>query len=259
VTPASVAGSLAVVNAENLFGMTITQTASEGAPSIYSSFSGVMDLKSGVFLCGTPEGVLLDSAATQMDTTGPEIISILPTEDPTQTIVSFNKPLDPISAQTSSNFALNNGVMVLAVMLMPGGKSVGLLTTPLVEGTTYTLTVNNVKDLTAGNVVAPNTYRTFIYSQGLAMTNLQVVSNKPYDWEILQVDDSVYLDRPYTYKSIPQIYQGLPVLRTASDDKIYADNPFISFDVNQDVTLHKYVWELNRASVLWLPGGYVCM
>ena len=66
VTPASLAGSLAVINAENLFGMTISQTASEGSPSIYSSFSGVMDLKSGVFLCGTPEGVLLDSAAVQM-------------------------------------------------------------------------------------------------------------------------------------------------------------------------------------------------
>ncbi|UCE45175.1 MAG: trimethylamine methyltransferase family protein [Methanobacteriota archaeon] len=66
VTPASIAGSLAVVNAENLFGMTMSQTASEGAPSIYSSFSGVMDLRSGVFVCGTPEGVLLDSAAVQM-------------------------------------------------------------------------------------------------------------------------------------------------------------------------------------------------
>ncbi|UCE80521.1 MAG: trimethylamine methyltransferase family protein [Methanobacteriota archaeon] len=66
VTPASIAGSLAVVNAENLFGMTISQTACEGAPSIYSSFSGVMDLKSGVFLCGTPEGILIDSAAVQM-------------------------------------------------------------------------------------------------------------------------------------------------------------------------------------------------
>ncbi|MDH3365072.1 MAG: trimethylamine methyltransferase family protein [Thermoplasmata archaeon] len=66
VTPASVAGSLAVINAENLFGLTITQTAAEGAPSIYSSFSGVMDLKSGVFLCGTPEGVLMDTAAIEM-------------------------------------------------------------------------------------------------------------------------------------------------------------------------------------------------
>lgn len=66
VTPASIAGTLAVINAENLCGMTISQAASEGAPSIYSSFSGIMDLKTGVFLCGTPEGVLMDSAAVQM-------------------------------------------------------------------------------------------------------------------------------------------------------------------------------------------------
>ncbi|UCE92409.1 MAG: trimethylamine methyltransferase family protein [Methanobacteriota archaeon] len=66
VTPASVAGSLAVINAENLCGMAMSQAASEGAPSIYSSFSGVMDLRTGVFLCGTPEGVLMDSAAVQM-------------------------------------------------------------------------------------------------------------------------------------------------------------------------------------------------
>ena len=66
VTPASIAGTLAVINAENLCGMAICQAASEGSPSIYSSFSGIMDLKTGVFLCGTPEGVLLDSAAVQM-------------------------------------------------------------------------------------------------------------------------------------------------------------------------------------------------
>lgn len=66
VTPVSIAGTLAVVNAENLCGLTITQIANPGAPSIYSSFSGVTDLKSGVFLCGTPEGVLMDTAAAEM-------------------------------------------------------------------------------------------------------------------------------------------------------------------------------------------------
>jgi trimethylamine--corrinoid protein Co-methyltransferase len=66
VTPVSIAGTLAVVNAENLCGLTISQIASPGAPSIYSSFSGVSDLKSGVFLCGTPDGILMDVAATEM-------------------------------------------------------------------------------------------------------------------------------------------------------------------------------------------------
>jgi len=66
VTPSSVAGTLAVVNAENLFGLTVTQVANPGAPSIYSSFSGVTDLRSGVFLCGTPEAILMDLGAIQM-------------------------------------------------------------------------------------------------------------------------------------------------------------------------------------------------
>jgi len=66
VTPVSIAGTLAVINAENLCGLTISQVANPGAPSIYSSFSGVTDLKSGVFLCGTPEGILMDVAGIEM-------------------------------------------------------------------------------------------------------------------------------------------------------------------------------------------------
>lgn len=66
VSPITVAGTLAVINAENLCGLTISQVASPGAPSIYSSFSGVSDLKTGVFLCGTPEGILMDVAAIEM-------------------------------------------------------------------------------------------------------------------------------------------------------------------------------------------------
>ena len=65
-TPVTLAGTLAVINAENLCGLTISQVASPGAPSIYSSFSGVTDLKSGIFLCGTSEGILLDTAAVEM-------------------------------------------------------------------------------------------------------------------------------------------------------------------------------------------------
>ncbi len=66
VTPISIAGTLAVVNAENLCGLAIAQIARPGAPSIYSSFSGVSDLKTGVFLCGTPDSVLMDVAAAEM-------------------------------------------------------------------------------------------------------------------------------------------------------------------------------------------------
>jgi trimethylamine--corrinoid protein Co-methyltransferase len=65
-TPVTLAGTLAVINAENLCGLTISQVASPGAPSIYSSFSGPADLKTGIFVCGTPEGALVDAAAVEM-------------------------------------------------------------------------------------------------------------------------------------------------------------------------------------------------
>lgn len=66
VTPVTVAGSLAIINAENLCGITISQVASPGAPNFYSSFSGVADLKTGVFLGASPEGVLMDVASAEM-------------------------------------------------------------------------------------------------------------------------------------------------------------------------------------------------
>ena len=66
VSPVSVAGTLAIINAENLCGLTMCQIANPGAPSIYSSFSGVTDLKTGVFVCGTPEAALMDGAAIEM-------------------------------------------------------------------------------------------------------------------------------------------------------------------------------------------------
>jgi len=54
-TPVTLAGSMAIIAAENLSG-----------PCLYSSFSGPTDLRTGVFLCGAPEGILLDSAAVEM-------------------------------------------------------------------------------------------------------------------------------------------------------------------------------------------------
>jgi len=65
-TPVTLAGSMAVIAAENLSGITMSQIAKPGAPGLYSSFSGPTDLRTGVFLCGAPEGILLDSAAVEM-------------------------------------------------------------------------------------------------------------------------------------------------------------------------------------------------
>lgn len=66
VCPVTLAGTASLVNAENLAGAVISQTASVGAPIVYSSESGPMDMRTGVFLSGSTEGALINSAGCQM-------------------------------------------------------------------------------------------------------------------------------------------------------------------------------------------------
>ncbi|OGS42463.1 MAG: hypothetical protein A3K67_04195 [Euryarchaeota archaeon RBG_16_62_10] len=66
VCPVTLAGTIALVNAENLAGAVISETASPGAPILYSSESGPMDMRTGVFLSGSTEGSLINAAGCQM-------------------------------------------------------------------------------------------------------------------------------------------------------------------------------------------------
>lgn len=66
VSPVSLAGTVTLVNAENLAGILISQLASPGAPVLYSSESGPMDMRTGVFLSGSTEGSLINAAGCQM-------------------------------------------------------------------------------------------------------------------------------------------------------------------------------------------------
>ena len=66
VCPVTLAGTIALVNAENLGGLVMEQIAAPGCPVLYSSESGPMDMRTGVFLSGSTEGALINSAGCQM-------------------------------------------------------------------------------------------------------------------------------------------------------------------------------------------------
>jgi len=66
VCPVTLAGTIALVNAENLGGAVIIETAAPGAPILYSSESGPMDMRTGVFLSGSTEGSLINASGCQM-------------------------------------------------------------------------------------------------------------------------------------------------------------------------------------------------
>ncbi len=64
--PITLAGLLAVQNAELLAGITLTQLISPGTPVIYGSASGNMDMKTASLAIGSPEFSLLTSAHAQI-------------------------------------------------------------------------------------------------------------------------------------------------------------------------------------------------
>ena len=66
VAPVSLAGTTTLVNAENLAGAVISELSAPGAPILYSSESGPMDMRTGVFLSGSTEGSLINAAGCQM-------------------------------------------------------------------------------------------------------------------------------------------------------------------------------------------------
>jgi hypothetical protein len=86
------------------------------------------------------------------------------------------------------------------------------------------------------------------------ISSLAVASGKPYQ----VADDGLvsgapfFIDRNFTFKSIPGSVDSSTYIKTANDDKSRKDTSFLSFRVNQDATV--YVAYDHRASSLpnWL-------
>ncbi|MES2130847.1 MAG: lamin tail domain-containing protein [Bacteroidota bacterium] len=98
-----------------------------------------------------------------LDLTAPILVSATPTSS-TSVDVLFNENVDIASSQTAPNYTLNPGIGTAATASRDAGnfKLVHLsLSTPLVSGNTYTLSVNAVQDV-AGNAISTST-TTFNY------------------------------------------------------------------------------------------------
>jgi hypothetical protein len=79
-----------------------------------------------------------------------------------QISVEFSENMDSVSAQTATNYVMNNGVAVLSASL--SGKIVTLTTSDMASGTAYTLTISHVKDASsAKNPIAAGAQAIFTY------------------------------------------------------------------------------------------------
>jgi trimethylamine---corrinoid protein Co-methyltransferase len=64
--PVTLAGTLVLLNAEELSGLVYTQLVNPGTPILYGAVPSAADLRTGAFLCGAAEFGLLNAAAAQL-------------------------------------------------------------------------------------------------------------------------------------------------------------------------------------------------
>lgn len=110
-----------------------------------------------------PSAVVQASYTITTDTQGPRILQVVPSPDSDQVTVCFDEPVDPVTAGQPGNYTLDRGVSVSGAVVTSDGKSVILTCSTLQPGTGYTVTVNNVKDV-SGNVIAANAHQAFTYT-----------------------------------------------------------------------------------------------
>jgi hypothetical protein len=164
----------------------------------------------------------------------------------------FSEPVSTASAQVPTNYVIDNGVVVSAATLAADEKTVRLTTTALSAAVTYRLTVDNVYDKAAiPNLISPGSGLNFEHIAGPEV-NGTIPSS--YVWSTLAVGERVYVDRDYTFNTVPSAYMGMSNLQTANDDKFGSGAGAVSFELAQAGTV--YVGFDTRNSILpsWLQG-----
>lgn len=111
-------------------------------------------------------GNVIDSYTIQKgaDTTPPQLLSAVAEGAISEVVAVFSEAVEETSAETAANYVIDNGVTVSAASLGADLKTVTLTTSPLSQGISYTLTVNNVTDL-AANVIGAGNQQAFTYTE----------------------------------------------------------------------------------------------
>ena len=214
------------------------------------SDKGLMEDTTYSYQISAINGAGLESAKSQsfsattlaaVDTTPPTILSVTANGDPSKVTILFSEPVEESSATDLSNYSIDSGITISSASLGADLKTVTLTTSFHSEGLTSTLTVSNVRDrASTPNVIAPNTQMNYTFLAQLVISNITVASGKAYEviYGGLVNGAKVYIDRSYVYSNVPDWLTGATHIRTANDDRSSTGDSFISFDVNQDVTVY---------------------
>jgi Immunoglobulin domain/Bacterial Ig domain/Fibronectin type III domain/Immunoglobulin I-set domain len=110
-------------------------------------------------------GTYFNASQGIFDEQGPSVLSV-DALTANKVKVVFNKPVTAASSQTAANYSLNNGASINSATLQSDGHTVILGTSTQLDGTVYTLTLNNVVDqLTPPHLISGNTQASYLYSE----------------------------------------------------------------------------------------------
>jgi hypothetical protein len=115
------------------------------------------------------------------DVIAPTIINTVAASS-TQADVHFSEPISQLSAQTATNYSVNNGLGNPSTATRDASdfSVVHLVfSTPFNSGTANTITINNVEDL-AGNPIASNSTSNFTYQAPVIAQPFDIVINEIY-------------------------------------------------------------------------------
>lgn len=113
-----------------------------------------------------------------VDATIPTLISANPTS-PTTLDVQFSEVLDQVTAETASNYSVDNGIGVPSVAVLDGvDASIVHLTfaSAFTNSTNYLLTVNNVEDLGGNSITNPSTTNFFYFVPSVPNSNDVIIT-----------------------------------------------------------------------------------
>ncbi|WNM64052.1 Ig-like domain-containing protein [Candidatus Nitrospira neomarina] len=232
------------------------QPVFSGFPNNPSSPSTIVSGLSG----GTTYGFI----ATAFDTAGNEstpsteatitIPTSTPPADSTAPTVTLTAPSGgTVSGTVTVSASASDNVGVTGVQFRLQGANLGAedttnpystsWNTTTVPNGAYTLTAiardaaGNTKTAAPVTVTVSNT-STPPPSSGLTISNLTVASEQPYVvGTSLQAGGTVYIDRNYTFTTVPTNVQGAAYIQTANADKGATNASFLSFTVNQPVSV----------------------
>ncbi len=184
------------------------------------------------------------------DTTPPELVRATAVADPNTVVVLFSEPVDTVSSETVANYSIDNAITIVSARLLADQTTVELSTSDLAESVQYTLTVNNVLDrANTPNSIMANSTTGFQFDGGSAGGGPE-----NYEWAVLEVGRSVYIDSTLVFKSVPSAFVNRQYLRTAAADSMASGSPFLSIDLASSSTV--YVGYDTRNTVLpgWLQS-----